>query len=129
MVVALAISSVATACIVAGYLFSTTILEHSGESLAANALAAQRLEQTRAAKWDLSQFPPVDELVATNFPPQVAVLDIPRTGNNVTYATNFTQLSVVSINPPVKAIQVDCVWRFMDRGLRTNTIVSYRRPD
>jgi hypothetical protein len=29
----------------------------------------------------------------------------------------------------LKQIRVDCVWRFMSRGLFTNTTLTYRAPD
>jgi len=45
------------------------------------------------------------------------------------YATNFTTITSVSANPPLKLIRVDCVWSFMKHGIFTNTLVSYRAPD
>lgn len=98
-------------------------------SFAANSLALQRLEQTRAAKWDRMASPTVDALVSSNFLPDVQVLDIPMNTTNSIYATNFTTISTVGTSPALKMIRVDCTWRFMDRGLFTNTIVAYRAPD
>ena len=121
-----AIMAVAT---INGYLLSTSRAEWSSHSLAAHSLAMQRLEQTRACKWDLQAWPIVDELVLTNFPTQINILDIPISGSNVVYATNFTVIRAVSTNTPLKLIRVDCVWRFMSRGLFTNSIASYRAPD
>jgi hypothetical protein len=59
---------------------------------------------------------------------QVVVLDLPQKGTNVVYATNFTSISLISSNPPLKMIQVDCVWQFMN-AVSTNSILTYRRPD
>src|SRR5579872_6634861 len=75
VVVAMAISTLAVAAIVTGYLFSITSAQRSALSLAANARAVERIEQARSAKWDLSSWPAVDQLVATNFPDEVVVLD------------------------------------------------------
>jgi len=51
--------------------------EWSAHSLAAHSLAQQGMEQSRAAKWDTMATPTVDELVQSNFPPSIEVLDIP----------------------------------------------------
>lgn len=114
---------------VLGYVQSAQQAEWSAYSLAANSLAQQRLEQTRAAKWDTQASPPIDNLVATNFPSRVDVLDVPIAGTNIVYATNITTISNLSANPPVKMVRVDCIWRFWNRGVYTNTVVTYRAPD
>ena len=129
VLVAIAITGLSLSGIIYGYVSSSTRAEWSAYSLAAHSLAMQRLEQTRACKWDLQAWPVVDELVLTNFPTQINILDIPISGSNVVYATNFTVIRDVSTNTPLKLIRVDCVWRFMSRGLFTNSIASYRAPD
>ena len=101
--------------------------EWAAYSLAAHSLAMQRIEQTRAAKWDPAGFPPVDDL--TNRPPAVDILDIPISGTNIAYATSITTIATVSLNPPLKKIRVECVWPFVNRGLFTNVVVTYRAPD
>ncbi|MBI3878357.1 MAG: hypothetical protein HY300_20735 [Verrucomicrobia bacterium] len=112
-----------------GYTQSAERAEWTGQSLAAQALAVQRAEQTRAAKWDTEAG--VDRLQSTNFPTQITILDLPVSGTNVVYATNFTTISNVSVIPPLlKMIRVDCVWMFMRRArVFTNTVVTYRAPD
>lgn len=112
-----------------GYLHAANQAEKSAYSLAAQSLASQGLEQVRAAKWDLVATPPVDQVVPTNFPAMVSVLDVPVAGTNSVYATNFTTITAVSTTPPLRLVQVDCVWQFMERGVFTNTVVSYRAPD
>ena len=89
----------------------------------------ERLEETRGAKWDLSSWPPVDELVATNFPDQLVVLVQNGPANEIIYATNRTQISQISLDPPLKVIRVDCVWDFGGSQLLTNTIETCRAPD
>lgn len=129
VLVAIAITGIGLSGIIYGYVSTSTRGEWSAYSLAAHSLAMQRMEQTRACKWDQQAWPIVDELVSSNFPMQVNILDIPISGSNVVYATNFTVIRSISTNPAVKLIKVDCVWRFMQRGLFTNTLVTYRAPD
>jgi prepilin-type N-terminal cleavage/methylation domain-containing protein len=129
VVVALAISSLAMAAIVTGYVFSITSAERSSLSSAASARAMERLEETRGARWDLSSWPPVDQLVATNFADELVVLNQNGSGNQVTYATNMTQISQISSDPPLKLIHVDCVWSFKGGQLLTNSIETCRAPD
>jgi len=127
--VAMAITAMSMAGVVAGYIFATRQAEWSAFSLAAQALATQRLEQTRAAQWEPRQ--PLDELVATNFPTvPTNRLDMPISGTNIAYATNFTTITDLKpvVGYPLKMIRVDCVWSFRQRAY-TNTIASYRAPD
>ena len=127
--VAMAITAMSMAGVVAGYIFATRQAEWSAFSLAAQALATQRLEQTRAAQWEPRQ--PLDELVATNFPTvPTNRLDMPISGTNIAYATNFTTITDLKpvVGYPLKMIRVDCVWSFRQRAY-TNTIVTYRAPD
>ena len=128
-VVALAIAGVAIAALVGGFIFLLRRSEAAAYSVAANSLALSGYEQARAAKWDALSLTNVDELVASNYPPRGMVLDIPRSGNNVVYATNYTTISTISTNPLLKVLRVDCVYPFLDRGLFTNSIVSYRATE
>ena len=127
--VALAISGLAVACIVRGHVFSAASAEEWALSLAANTRAMERLEQTRGAQWDTSSSPPVDQLVATNFPDEVVILDLSGSGAGVSYGTNFTRITQISATPPLKRVRVDCVWSFKGLRLLTNTIETCRAPD
>ncbi len=129
VIIALAIMSLMIGGIVSGYVVSALRAEWSAFSLAAHSLALQKLEQTRAAKWDPQGWPPVDELVSSNFPVTVDVVDVPISGTNILYATSTTTITSVSTTPPLRSIRVDTVWPFMQRGSFTNTIVTYRAPD
>jgi hypothetical protein len=112
-----------------GYILSAKRAEWSAYSLAANSLALQRLEQTRACRWDPLAALPVDELVSANFPVQISVLDIPAAGTNTVYATNYTTITTIQTDPPLKLIRVDCCWMFVKKGPYTNTVATYRAPD
>jgi type II secretory pathway pseudopilin PulG len=132
VVVALAIAGLMVAGLVGGYIFSTMAAEKASLSLAANTRALERLEDTHAAIWNISGWPVVDQLVATNFPTKVVVLDLSGQGPGVTYGTNYTTITQVSVSPQLRRVRVDCVWRFQNRqfsGLLTNTVESLRGPD
>src|SRR3954466_10942508 len=100
--VALLIAGIAIGAMVSGFLSSVRMAESSVYSLAANTLAVQGYEQVRAAKWDAVTFPNVDEVQSSNFPPVGYVLDIPKSGANSVYATNFTTITTISTNPLLK---------------------------
>jgi type II secretory pathway pseudopilin PulG len=129
VVVAMGIAALLYAGIVSGYVLTTTRAEWTAYWLAAQALAADRLEQTRAAKWDTQASPPVDQLVPGNFPPRVDILDLPVNGGNIPFATSYVSIVVVSTNPPLKLIRAEAVWSFKQRRTFTNTVVTYRAPD
>ena len=129
-VIALAVGALILGGLVLGYVMSTQRAEWSAYSLAAQSLAIQRVEQARAVKWDPQAYPPQpDLLVPSNFPPSREILDIPMTGGQLIYATNYTTITDIPGPSPVRMVRVDCVWRFGARGVFTNTIATYRAPD
>jgi type II secretory pathway pseudopilin PulG len=123
------IAAVSIGLLVQGYISALKRAEWSAYSLAAHSVAMQSVEQTRAAKWDLQAWPPIDELRATNWVVTTNVLDIPTCGTNWVYATNFVAVSDVTANPPLKLVRVECVWMFNSLGPFTNTVAVYRAPD
>src|SRR3954463_11994705 len=76
VLIALAICGLAVASIVGGYYFGSVSAEKSSLLLAASARAMERLEETRAAKWDISAYPVIDQLAASNFPDKIVTLDL-----------------------------------------------------
>jgi len=129
VVVALAVTGLALGAIVNGYHYCTNSARKAALYQAASARAMERLEETHSAKWDTSIWPPVDQLVATNFPPKSVVLDLAGSGAVVSSATLQTQISQVSTNPPLKRVRVDCVWTNQGTQVITNTIETIRAPD
>jgi len=135
VVIALAIAALVFAGLILAYVQSTRRAEWTGYSLAAQALAVQELEAARSAKWDVQSVPPVDEL--TNLPSMTwSVLDLPISGNNVTYATNYISVKTISLSttPPesVRMVKVDTVWPFAKGRATTyftNTVANYFAPD
>lgn len=129
VLVAMLLVGIAVAGLVSGFIQSHRQAEWSAYSLAAQSLAMQPLEQARAAKWDIYQVPPTNQLTTNNFPLRVHVLDVPISGTNIVYATNRTSLRMIATNPPLMEISVQTTWRFFNRGLFTNTALTYRAPD
>jgi prepilin-type N-terminal cleavage/methylation domain-containing protein len=129
VVVAMAISALAVGAIMSGYAFCTTSARKAALSMAANARAMERIEQTRSAKWDTATWPIVDELVATNFPAKTVALDLSGAGVAITPATIQTVITQISAAPPLRRIRVDCIWQFLGVQRVTNTIETCRAPD
>jgi len=132
VVVALAIASLMVASVVGGYTYSTVSSEKARLSLAANTRALERLEDTHGAIWNVSGWPAVDQLVPTNFPPEVVIIHLAGQGAGITYGTNYTTITQVSLTPQLRRIRVDCVWGFQGgkfSALFTNTVETLRGPD
>ena len=127
VVITIAILALVVQGTVVGYVLSAQRAEWSAYSMAAQSLAMQAVEQARAAKWDPQAWPASDELGTTSFA-QVVVLDVPVVGTPV-YATNYVRISTVSANPPLRELRADCVWKLIQRGPFTNTLITLRAPD
>jgi type II secretory pathway pseudopilin PulG len=148
VVMAVAITAVIFGGILSGSVQMTKRAEWTGQSLAAQALAIQQLEQARSAVWDntlaKNEMTNLNLLGWTyNTSTRVgkgytyATLDLPISGTNQIRATNYvtiTQITNVTGLPAVKIqmVQVDTVWRFNAFGsprFHTNTVVTYYAPD
>jgi prepilin-type N-terminal cleavage/methylation domain-containing protein len=127
-----------------GYVQANRMAEWSSMSLAAQSYASQGLEQARSAQWDSEQFPYAngpgtgDEMALspsgqsptghTNYS-QTDFLDVPTTGVPISI-TDYISITNLSINPPLRQITSQCVWRFPLTGqLCTNTVITLRAPD
>lgn len=127
MITAMAIAGITVAGIASGFVQVFMQGQRSAYSLAGHSQAMRGMEQARAAKWDSGGVDLLGE--PTNFPPSIAVLDLPMFGNNVTYGTNRTFITTISTRPPLRQIKVECTWSFMNKRVFTNSIVTYRAPD
>ena len=128
--VAMGITALLVGSLVNGYIIAAKRAEWTAMSEAAQSVARQKLEQVRAARWDLTANPPIDELTATNFLPEVVQLIYTALGStNPIYCTNFTTIRQVSTSPPLKFIRTDCVWQSPSERVHTNTLMLYRSPD
>lgn len=129
--------------ILAGYIQSAKRAEWSGYSLAAQAYGIQQLEQARAAVWDVSSTPVINQITNLNMIGWTNTgntwrgyswtnIDIPYSGTNFIRATNFVTVSnvTISVSPPisVQSVRVDTVWRYQNKSV-TNTLVNYYAPD
>ncbi len=133
VIVSIAVASIAAGGMIYGYILSGRRAEWSGYSLAAQALAVQRVEQIRSAKWDTQASPAIDELNYANFPAiSTGILDLPVSGTNLVTVTNYTAISTVQVSASplitVKSVRVDTVWAFNGKRY-SNTVVTYRAPD
>lgn len=115
--------------VVAGFMQCHKTAEWSAYSLAAQSLAMQPIEQARAAKWDPTKATAVDQLVSSNFPERMLLLDVPISGTNMVYATNRVTIRTISDEPPLREISVECTWSFPNRGTFTNSVLTFRAPD
>jgi hypothetical protein len=127
IVISLALTSLSVAAIIDGYVLCAKQAETSSLHLAAQAQALERLEQTRAAKWDPNANPLVDDVTSANFLPVILPLDVPSPTVQ-RFATNITTVTVISTTPPLKAIKVETIWSWNGK-LYTNVITTYRGPD
>jgi Tfp pilus assembly protein PilV len=132
VVISVLIMGLAFGGIIVAYTQSASRAEWAGYSLAAQAQAVQLMEQVRAAAWDTMAIPEVDQ--TTNIPAVTAfTLDIPISGTNAVWMTNYTSVSTIVLatnTPPtkVKMIRVDAAWPWKGR-IFTNTLITYRAPD
>ena len=129
VVLSISIAGISSAGILTGYLVSSYSAEWAGESLAAQSFAIQGIEQLKACNWNPQALPVIDETTNSYFSTgRTNILDYPIAGTNYVYATNFFTV-VTTANPPLKLLRVDCVWKFRDGKLYTNTVAGYRGPD
>ena len=124
-----------------GYVQANRMAQWSSISLAAQSYASQGAEQARAANWNPNGYPMTsnfpgafDELSPTNesLSGSNYVLDVPSKGlpgasDFAFYVTNIVSVSDVSVNPRVRQIRSDAIWRFYLTGnLYTNTSILLR---
>ncbi len=132
VVMSVAIMSLVIGAVVTAYVVTSYRAEWSGLSLAAQAVAAQQLEAAKAAVWDPAQTPVKDEIKQL---PNVSstLLDLPVTGANYLYATNYTTITLLTNGIYSNyLVRVDTVWPFCWKNhtnFYTNTLASYYAPD
>src|SRR5882672_4611913 len=129
VVVSILIVSLGLVGILGLYIHSAYRSDWSAQSMSAQMMAISGLEQCRAAKYDPRGSPPTDDLVSSNFPPRVDVLDVGTSVGVVTYGTNTTTILTVSTNPLFKLVRVECTWVYPRHGRFTNSVSTYRGPN
>jgi hypothetical protein len=147
IVISLAIIVVVFSSVIAAYISAAFRAQWSGYNLAAQALSLQQVELARAAKWDVMTTPQLDEVTNLNLTGwsssdgitwkgySTNTLDLPISGTNVIWATNYCTVSLVAFGSPTNylhMVQVQTVWPFLwynTTYLYTNTLVDYISPD
>jgi prepilin-type N-terminal cleavage/methylation domain-containing protein len=135
VLMSLAIAGVIFGGVISAYIQASYRSEWSGFSLAAQSMAVQQLEQARAATWDISTVPTRNEI--TNVPAlTAAILDLPVSGTNFIWATNYMTIKSIPITNTVGAtiymVRVDTAWPFTWAGRQryyTNSVADYFAPD
>ncbi|HWY31888.1 MAG TPA: type II secretion system protein [Candidatus Acidoferrum sp.] len=141
ILVALFVFMMVSSGIIYGYVQANRMVQWSSISLAAQSFASQGAEQARAANWNPNGYPMTsnfpgafDELAPTNevFSGSNYVLDVPSKGapgssDFCFYVTNYVTVTSLSVNPNLRQIRSDAVWRFYLTGtLYTNTTIILR---
>jgi prepilin-type N-terminal cleavage/methylation domain-containing protein len=129
VVISIMVVGLALGGILGLYIQSAVRSEWSAHSVAAHMLAMSRLDQCRAAKFDPRGSPPTDQLVSSNFPSRLEILDVGTSSGLVTYGTLQTTITTISTNPSLKMVRVDCAWSFPRKGRFTNSVYTYRAPN
>ncbi|HYG21756.1 MAG TPA: prepilin-type N-terminal cleavage/methylation domain-containing protein [Verrucomicrobiae bacterium] len=153
VVIAIAIVATAFAGTILCYTQLARRAQWSGYSLAAQALAIQQIEQARSATYDPAQNAtganPDGRNEITNMVLiararsgetvtgyTTNILDIPYSGNNFVFATNYVTLKPIPVGTGtglrVWMVKVDTVWPFSWANqirLFTNSISTYCAPD
>jgi prepilin-type N-terminal cleavage/methylation domain-containing protein len=128
VVMSIVILALVMAGMIYGYVQTNQRAEWSSMSLAAQSLAAEAVEQARAAKWDV-HIATADELPATTNYSRINAMLVPSTGLPTNVVTTVNVIPVYA-NPALRQIRADCVWIFPRTGNSfTNTVITYRAPD
>ena len=132
VVICVAIMMLVFGAIITAYIQTSYRAEWTGFSLAAQAAGVQQLESVRSAVWDPLQIPVKDEIQLVPSVTSV-LLDLPVTGTNTVYATNYMTISMVRNGVYSNYfVRVDTVWPFRwanKVNYFTNTIADYYAPD
>lgn len=143
VLMSVAVFSLVSVGLIYGYVQSNRLAEWEVNSLAAQSYASEGAEQARDANWrprdspitngpgTMDEFPPGTNVIGgTNL-----VLDIPGgggpSGGSLFYVTNIIAVTTASVNPPLRQIRSDAIWKFGATGnkLYTNTTILLRAPD
>ncbi len=129
VIMAVSIACISIGSAMAGYVLVARRADWSTMSIAADALATEKMEQIRAARWDTLASPQLDEVTTNNFPDVTTTLDLPKIGTNAVMATLHTTITTLATDPPLRLVKVTCAWPYCGRGYYTNTVTVYRSPD
>jgi type II secretory pathway pseudopilin PulG len=134
LMITLGIFVLVTSGIIYGYVQSNRFAEWSAMSLAAQAYAAQGVEQARSATWSISTsgtgVGTGDELTAPTRYSQINTMQIPISGQTFNVTNWISVSNVTTVAYPLRQIRADCYWKFPLTGKWfTNTVITERAPD
>jgi Tfp pilus assembly protein PilE len=126
VLISVVIAGLLMAAVVGAYLAAAASGERAVMNSAAQMKAFALMETVRGARWDI--LAGVDDWpVSTR--EFVEALDLPETPSGLDWCTNQVTVTAVGSTPPLRRIQVDCVWALPRRGVFTNQLVTYRAPN
>jgi type II secretory pathway pseudopilin PulG len=152
VVISISIIMIVYGSLISAYIMSMYRSEWAGENLSAQAAALKVLEAAQAATYKFQSGVLTDQITNINLLSMTSskdannndvwtgyttnVLDLPISGTNVVWVTNYCTISLVvlpftSVNY-VHMVRVDTVWPFAWYGkqyLYTNSIADYMSPD
>jgi hypothetical protein len=127
--VAFAIASFTIGSLITGYVLSARNSEFVTTMAAGQRLVQSRMEQIRAARWDLYSVPPVQEISGLVGLTNGVPLDLPDRGFGPVTASLRTSVFELTNNyPPLIMVKIECWWT-LDGTTFTNMLVTYRGPD
>lgn len=144
ILVAMAVFALVSSGIIFGYEQVNRATQWSAISEAAQSYASQGAEQVRAANWNprgypmtsnypgaFDEQPPTNEVLSgTNYILDVPSKGFPGSSNYFFYVTNYIYVTNISVNPYLRQIRSDAVWRFYVTGkVYTNTTILLRTSD
>jgi prepilin-type N-terminal cleavage/methylation domain-containing protein len=137
VLIALTIFGLIASGIIKGYIQANRMAEWSALSLSAQSYAQQGAEQARASDWRPRDFPATDEvgqtnytLCGTNYIFDIPIKGSPSSSNFAFFVTNYVSITNLSVNPYLRQIRSDVVWKFYLTGKKyTNTVILVRAPD
>jgi hypothetical protein len=135
VLIAFGLLALVFAGLIYGYGQTNRMAEWSSMSLAAQSYASQGAELARAAIYDPRNLQ--DQLPAPFTNSTFDIMDVPCKGDPTNTDTAFWVTNIVhitdvnsNINPPLRLIRSDCVWRFPLTGqMQTNTVILLRTSD
>ena len=129
VLVSIVLTGVATVGMINGHVFAS---QQSARSLATAEVQMEmdsRLAETKAARWDILAFPVMDQLVSENFPSRVVEMDSRAAGEAQSMIESRVSIATISSDPPLKKVEIECVWTAKSGDLRTNIVTTLRSPD
>ncbi|HTQ51548.1 MAG TPA: prepilin-type N-terminal cleavage/methylation domain-containing protein [Candidatus Acidoferrales bacterium] len=138
VVISIAILAMVMSGLVYGYVEANWSALWSSMSLSAQSYASEGAEQARATDWRPRDYPAasgygtMDEWPSGTTQTLTNYMDIPGdNGSGQTFrVTNIVSVTTATVNPPLRQIRSDCIWKFpRENKYYTNTVILLRTSD